>query len=64
MNQDSLGVTALIDSDEIDLLISGDGGSFGPCPPKANHRGPTYLHIFPPPKKNEAGPPGPAWAPG
>ena len=29
--------------------VPGGGGKFGPCPPKANHRGPTYL-LAPKPK--------------
>ena len=34
------------------------GGAFGPCPPKANHRGPTYL-LPPKPKPGLLDPLGP-----
>ena len=34
------------------------GGAFGPCPPKANHRGPTYL-LPPKPKPDLLDPLGP-----
>ena len=36
----------------------GGGRAFGPCPPKANHRGPTYL-LPPKPKPGLLGPLGP-----
>ena len=50
---------ARLELDSMAVAVPGGEGAFGPCPPKANHRGPTYLL----PPQTEAGPPGSAWAP-
>ena len=44
--------------DSMAVAVPGGGGAFGPCPPKANHRGPTYL-LPPKPKPGLLDPLGP-----
>ena len=47
-----------LEVDSLVVTVPGGGEAFGPCPSKANHRGPTYL-LPPKPKPGLLGPLGP-----